>query len=243
MDADAQSQVDDPSAHVDLPSVDQSFSWRRSPLELSDRLGVRPSSVVSGVLAVVAVGFGGWWALRPPPPPVEETLPIVSDVSLATSSTTTQAPLILVVHVDGAVAHAGVHEVVAGSRVIDAVEAAGGLTTEADRSRINLAQLVADGQRVWVPSVGEDAPPAIVGPGVGVGGTTDAAGQSVGRVVSLSEASPAELESLPGIGPSLAAAIVEHREREGAFGRVDDLLAVSGIGPAKLDAIRDLVVP
>ena len=76
---------------------------------------------------------------------------------------------------------------------------------------------------------------------IGAGG--DDGGPAAGGLVSLSTAPPATLETLPGIGPSLAAAIVDHRDRDGPFGTVDDLLAVPGIGPAKLDALRELVVP
>ena len=218
--------------------LDDDFSWRRAPVLVADRLGVRPLSVVAGVVGIAAAGLGAWWALRPPPPPVEDSLPVVSEVAVV-PTTSTSVALVLVVHVDGAVARPGVHDVVAGSRVIDAVEAAGGLTTDADRSRINLAQPVADGQRIWVPAVGEDAPEAVVGgPPASTVGETGPAGS-----VALSTASASELESLPGIGLALAAAIVEHREREGPFERVDDLLDVAGIGPAKLDAIRDLVAP
>lgn len=224
----------------DLLELDDDFSWRRAPVVLADRLGVRPASVVVGLLGVVAAGFGAWWALRPPPPPVEDALPVVSAVPIVTSTTTT-VPLVLVVHVDGAVARPGVHDVVAGSRVIDAVQAAGGLTADADRSRINLAQAVADGQRIWVPAIGEEAPPAVVGGAADGGGGHGPA--SPGGPISVSTATAAELESLPGIGPSLAAAIIDHREREGPFVAVDDLLDVAGIGPAKLDAIRDLVEP
>ena len=214
------------------------FSWRRAPVMLADRLGVRPLSVVLGTIGVLAAGFGAWWALRPPPPPVEEVLPVVTEVAVI-PTTSTSVVSVLVVHVDGAVVRPGVHDVVAGSRVIDAVEAAGGLTGEADRSRVNLAQPVADGQRIWIPTVGEDAPAPVVG-----GPLAPASGEGTGDgPVSLSTANAAQLESLPGIGPALAAAILDHRDREGAFERVDDLLQVPGIGPAKLDALRDLVQP
>ena len=220
-------------------SFQPEFSWRRAPVLLADRLGVRPLGLIGGALAVIAAALGAWWALRPPPPPAEEVLPFVQDVSTPASTVAPAASGIVVVHVDGAVAHPGVHELHTGARVADAVDAAGGLDDDADRRAINLAQVVGDGQRIWVPTIGEDDPVAVV-----TGGDGAAAGDAeAGGLVSLSTASAAALEALPGIGPSLAAAIVEHRVREGSFESVDDLLAVTGIGPAKLDAIRDLVVP
>jgi len=215
------------------------FSWRRAPVLLADRLGLRPASVAIGAVGVLAVGLGAWWALRPPPPPVETVLPMVADVP-ALSSSTTSGPAVVVVHVDGAVVRPGVHEVTVGSRVIDAVEAAGGLGNNADRSRVNLAQQVADGQRIWIPLIGEAAPDVVTG-GAGTSGAF-ADGNTTGSIV-LSRASVAQLETLPGIGPALAAAIVEHRDREGSFRTVEDLLEVAGIGPVKLEAIRDLVRP
>ena len=120
----------------------------------------------------------------------------------------------------------------------DAIAAAGGLTTAADRRQLNLAQIVTDGQRIWVPVEGEEVD-VIVGLGTGGNGN----GAVTAGPVALSTAPPNVLETLPGIGPSLAAAIVEHRQREGPFVTIDALLAVPGIGPAKLDALRGLVTP
>jgi len=218
------------------------FSWRRAPTLLADRLGVRPVSLLGGLVAVAAAACGAWWALRPPPPPAEEVLPFVQAVApipaASDDARSATIPAVVIVHVDGAVFHPGIHELRAGARVADAIDAAGGLTFDADRHALNLAQVLGDDQRVWVPRIGEEIRTAVV-----TGGTGDAVGNTAGGPVSLSTATPAMLEGLPGIGPSLAAAIVDHRERKGGFDTVDGLLAVSGIGPAKLDALRDLVIP
>ncbi len=208
------------------------FEWRRLPVLLADRLGVRPATLLVGAIAVVGAGFGAWWALRPPPVAIEELVPSVDDVPLLIPSTTVRNTA--VVHVDGAVAHPGIHEVQLGSRVADAITAAGGMTENADRRQLNLAELVSDGQRIWVPVEGEDIP-AIGGAGALGAGTS---GSSSGAV-SINHASATDLQQLSGIGPSLAAAIVEFRERNGPFRSVDDLLSVPGIGPAKLAALRD----
>ncbi len=228
--------MDAPVPSADSPTIEPDFDWRRAPRLLADRLGVAPATVVMGLVGVIAAGVGAWWAFRPPAVPVEQVLPYVGDVVVSVPATTTAAPAPLVVHVDGAVLVPGVHEVVPGSRVIDVIQAAGGLGPDADRSRLNLALLVEDEQRVWVPRVGEDEP-SVVEP-TGGGGSGGSAAD--GATVDINRSSASELEALPGIGPSLAAAIVEHREREGAFGSVEELLDVAGIGPAKLEQLRPM---
>lgn len=214
---------------------------------MGDRLGVSPFALVVGIAAVAIAGVGGWWALRPPPPPApDDVLPRVVDgagPTVTVSPSTTEATVaVVVVHVDGAVAVPGVHELWPGARVDDAIAAAGGLTGAADRERLNLAAPVADGQRVWVPRHGEEEPPVVV-PG---GGGSTAAGEVAGPAavlgpIDLNTADVAMLETLPGVGPSIAAAIVRHRETEGRFERVDDLLDVAGIGPSRLAQLEGLV--
>ena len=159
----------------------------------------------------------------------------------------------LVVHVDGAVARPGVVTVPAGSRVSDAVEAAGGVTTAADTRLVNLARLLVDGELVVVPLPGEEVPvvAGAVAPGPAggpmTGGTATGGGvggaprSGPGAPVDLNAADAAALDALPGIGPVLAERIVAHREEVGPFGSVDDLESVSGIGPSVLTAVRDLV--
>ena len=163
----------------------------------------------------------------------------------------------IVVHVAGAVSTPGVVELPASSRVVDAVHAAGGLRADADPDRVNLAAPLADGHRVVIPVIGQPAPTELVAPGAGsapagaggtgTGGTgsgstgSGAAGEPGGAVIDLNSADAALLDELPGVGPSTAAAIIAHREKEGPFTSVDGLLDVRGIGEAKLEALRDLV--
>ena len=212
-----------------------------SPGTLADRLGVSAAAVVLGALGVVAAAVGGWWALRPPAgPDPAEVLPMAGSVPIPTPappSSPAPEPARIVVDVVGAVVRPGVHELPAGSRVTDAIDAAGGFTAGADRIRLNLAQPVADGSRVWVPAVGESTGPDLV-PVIGGSGGAEGDRGPGSATVDINTADAASLESLPGIGPSLAAAIVEHRQRHGPFATVDDLIDVSGIGPAKLEQIR-----
>jgi competence protein ComEA len=209
-------------------------------ITLSDRLGVAPSSILAGVLAVAAAAGAAWWALRAPdPPPVESILPAAGTVTVATPAPSTTAAPRLLVHIEGEVARPGVHELADGARVMDAVAAAGGLTDDADRERINLAARVSDGERLWLPAVGEAEPGVVASAG---GGDRGPEGESDGGPIDINAADESDLEQLPGIGPALAAAIVGHRNDHGPFRSVDDLLDVSGIGPAKLEQLRDLVV-
>ena len=224
-----------------MPSEIEPPELSPGPLEsLSDRMGASPASIVGTALAVVAAAAAAWWALRAPdPPPVESVLPVAGTVEVAIPPPTTTEPPPVVVHVDGEVARPGVHELAPGARVVDAVEVAGGLTDDADRARVNLAAPVRDGERLWIPAVGDEEPRVVAGEGDATR-SGDADGPLAGPV-DLNLAAAAELEQLPGIGPSLAAAIVDHRQRDGPFSSVDGLLAVSGIGPAKLAGLRDLV--
>lgn len=150
----------------------------------------------------------------------------------ATSTPAPATPATVLVHVLGAVARPGLYELAEGDRVVDAVAAAGGFTAEADQAALNLAQVLADAQQVQVPRVGEapPAPPAGAAPGAAAGG-----------LVNLNTADLAALDTLPRVGPSTAQKILDWRESNGPFASVDDLLAVSGIGEATLEGLRDLV--
>lgn len=156
----------------------------------------------------------------------------------------------IVVHVAGAVEQPGVVELKPGARVFQAIGAAGGALAEADLDRINLAALLVDGERLWVPVVGEDQQPALVitdrpaapfdiAPSDGVLAEMPAPSDSV---LDLNRASQTQFETLPGIGPALAKAIVMTRAARGPFFSIDELVEVDGIGPAKLEQLRSLVV-
>jgi competence protein ComEA len=140
--------------------------------------------------------------------------------------------LALVVDVAGAVRRPGLVRLPRGARVADAVARAGGLTRRAERSGVNLAALVSDGEQVLVPERGAAATAA------GGGGTAGAAGP-----VSLSSATAEQLDTLPGIGPVTAQKIVSYREQHGSFTSVDGLDAIPGIGPARISELQGLVVP
>ncbi|MGO1675115.1 MAG: helix-hairpin-helix domain-containing protein [Brevibacterium aurantiacum] len=181
----------------------------------------------------------------------------------------------VIVHVTGAVQSPSVVILAPGARVQDAVEAAGGLKSEADAEAINLARVLQDGEQIHIPMRGEDPGPgasdadsagtnaaggAEQGAGGGAGqdggsgsagssGTSDSAGASgsasadpnSGTAVNLNTADLTTLETLPGVGPVTAEAIIAYREEQ-PFATVDDLLLVPGIGPKTFESLKDLVI-
>jgi len=185
------------------------------------RLMNRAQGAAGLALVLVAVAAGMWWGAAQPeaaPQPAAPT-PITdltaSDLSLIT------------VHVAGLVSRPGLVELPDGSRVADAVAAAGGVLPGARVELINLASPLVDGQQVVVPGPGEDS-------------AAVAAGRPDGKI-HLNLATAAELDSLPGVGPVIAERIVSFREENGPFDSVEDLLDVPGIGEAKLADLRDRV--
>ena len=138
-------------------------------------------------------------------------------------------PSPLRIHIAGAVLQPGVVELPAEAIVADAIQAAGGALPGANLHALNLAAVVEDGQRIEVPAEGTGVP------------TEASPGSAPAGLLDLNRATPAELERLPGIGPSLASAIVQYREDNGPFLSVDELLSVPGIGPTRISQLRDLV--
>ncbi len=164
------------------------------------------------------------------------------DPATATAESTTTQPD-LVVHVAGAVARPGIVRVEPGARIADAVRAAGGALADADLDRLNLAAPVADGMQVRVPVEGEPttSPTGIAAPPpAATGGPPGELSGPVGAgPIDLNQADAAALETLHGIGPALAAAIIGWRTDNGPFASVEQLLEVPGIGPATLDGLAD----
>jgi competence protein ComEA len=143
------------------------------------------------------------------------------------------AAKLVVVDVAGDVRRPGLHAVPAGSRVEDAIVAAGGATRKAQLDAVNLAAPVADGEQIVVPGSGAG----------GVAAASSPAGSSPSAPLDLNSATLEQLEALPGIGPVTAQKILDYRQRHGAFHAVSELEGVPGIGPAHLAQLKGLVIP
>jgi competence protein ComEA len=173
-------------------------------------IGVLIGLVLGGVLWIVARSpRGNSVALLPPPTPA----PLVVDVA-------------------GAVPRPGVYELPTGSRVKDAVDAAGGFLAEADRTGLNLAAPLEDGQQLQIPFLAGAEP-------VGASRVEESAALDL---IDINTADAETLATLPGIGPTLAQRIIEYRETYGDFYYIEDIMSVSGIGPDTFENIKDLIM-
>lgn len=186
---------------------------------------------VAAALLLLAAGYRMLGNRSPDPPPVAIEKP-------AGPTTPRHRAARAYVHVAGAVRRPGLYRVREGARVGAALELAGGPTGKADLAGTNLAARVQDGQQILVPVRGA-APAPVAATGTGTG--TDTA-QPAGPL-SLANATQPQLEELDGIGPTLAARILEYRDSHGGFRSVEELGEVDGIGEVRLEALRQAVQP
>lgn len=213
-----------------------------------DRLS-RPQLAAYAAIAVAVLVLGGRWLMghgagSPAPAGASSSFARDAEPPPTASSAAADEPRVespsraAVVHVAGAVRHPGVYRLAAGARVRDAVRRAGGAARRGDVNAINLAAQVQDGVQIVVPRR------------VPAGGAAAAAGPSSPEdpsavptaPINLNTATAEQLETLDGVGPATAAKILEYRRAHGGFRTIDDLGQVSGIGPKRLEAIRDRVV-
>ncbi|MFR2533943.1 MAG: helix-hairpin-helix domain-containing protein [Clostridia bacterium] len=152
------------------------------------------------------------------------------------------------VHIMGQVQNQGIVNLKEGARVIDAVEAAGGMTNQADMSKINLAYVLEDGQKIYIPSMEEKEKEVYIskenGDNVITGGkhvTNNAQSKEGKLMVNINTANQSELEQLPGIGAAIASRIIAYRNENGNFKSIEDVKNVSGIGNAKFNNIKEYI--
>jgi competence protein ComEA len=139
----------------------------------------------------------------------------------------------IIVYITGAVPRPGVYALPQGARVQDVISASGGFLAEAEKSQINLAALLEDGEKLDIPYI-EGGSPILATPGPTVAAVTT-------ELININTASVADLDSLPGIGPTTAQKIVTYREQNGPFVNPEDIINVSGIGPGTYERIKDLI--
>lgn len=146
----------------------------------------------------------------------------------------------IILHIVGAVKNPGIVKIREGSRIVDVIEAAGGIREEADTSKINLAYVVEDGQKIFIPSITDEITEETEY-------VTSESGDNIiidnnegeNVMVNINKATQTELETLPGIGPAMALRIIEHRDENGNFENIEDIKNVKGIGDAKYENIKN----
>ncbi|MCY0944386.1 helix-hairpin-helix domain-containing protein [Streptomyces antarcticus] len=225
----------------------------RLPVWFQARCGVEPRTVGAvAIVLVVAVGFAGqqYWSARPQPvtapaviAPAPAPVPVSALAPVAASPGGPAPPggARIVVDVGGKVREPGVRRLPAGSRVEDALAAAGGVRPGTDTTGLNRARVLVDGEQVLVGVPAQPQPqpqpPALALPGGGGGG-----GPTAGPL-SLGSATVEQLDGLPGVGPVLARHIVDFRTARGGFRSVEELRQVNGIGERRFADLRRLVRP
>ena len=184
------------------------------------------------LLSLVVLGGMFFFLRRPEPEPITILPPEPTATPLPTST-----PQPLCVYVSGAVAHPDVYELPYDSLVKDAVEAAGGPTSEADLDRINLARPVHDEEQIYVPHKGEESPPVSPPSGPSLPSPSS---QRDGKV-NINTATAEQLSTLPGIGPTRAQCIIDYRTTNGPFRSIEDIKKVTGIGDATFEKLKDKI--
>jgi len=223
--------------HFEVPERTRELLTRAGLGGLSDAAIIALASAAAVVLVAAAWRF---W-----PGPAGTALEVIPAEEIATSvvaSETTEPTVAeIVVHVVGAVKNPGVYTLPAGSRAEDAIEAAGGQGADAAADAINLARVLQDGEQLVLPTKEQVASGQNAGgAGGGTAGSGGAGGATAGKV-DLNRATVADLDTLPGVGPSTAQKIVDDRTKNGPFKKIEDLMRVTGIGQKKFESLKDLV--
>ena len=169
---------------------------------------------------------------------------VLVENSKITQETNKNEEELIVIHITGSVKTPGIVKLKEGSRIEDAIQAAGGLTEDADISKVNLAYILEDGTKLKIPSSvdiegleNED----VLSKNSGEGILENDEENKTTSTININRATQADLESLPGIGPSLASKIISYREQNGKFAKQEDIKNVSGIGDSKYQKIKDYI--
>ena len=215
-------------------------TWRERLEELAGRrrdVWLVGALIVVAVLAAVALKSRSAGPRVAPPAGAPEVAAPVAAVPASPLTPPPTSGSTILVHVAGAVRRPGLYEMPAGSRIADAIDLARGPKPTADLNALNLAEPLADGQKIDVPRRGEEVEVAAPTTSLPSGG----ASPLTCAVIDLNTADKVALETIPRMGPVTAQAIIAYRTEVGAFESIDQLLEVSGIGPATLESMRPYV--
>lgn len=211
-----------------------------------DNLSLKQKRIVGIVLIIFIIGIVYYIynnVFKTESLEVEESIMIQNNNTSVNTSVSDKPANKIVIHITGAVKTPGIVKLNEGDRIEDAINAAGGLTEEADISKVNLAYVLEDGIKLIIPSSYDfeveenDIISSDSGKDVIVNETTS----STNNMVNINKASEIEIETLPGIGPSLAMKIVSYREENGKFNTIEDIKNVSGIGENKYENIKNYI--
>lgn len=204
-------------------------------------LNLKQKIIIALVILLIIVGVGIYFLL-------ENNNKVEYDINDFISSENSEANSgeTIIVHVAGEVKKPGIIELPEGARIVDAIEVAGGATKNANLEEVNLAYVLSDGQKIYIPNknekdISQNKEYITVGSGNNVIIQDKVTGEK-NQKVNINDAKQEELEELPGIGPSIAKKIIEYREQNGKFTSIDELQEVKGIGESKYENIKEYVM-
>ena len=209
-----------------------------------DNLTKKQKIIVIAIAGIVAIGIMYFIYKNQ----VKEDINIENEIlvnNVSTNENNTNDDIVII-HITGSVKNPGIVKLKEGSRIEDAIEAAGGLTENADITKVNLAYVVEDGTKIKIPSASEedigdeDIIDSKSGDNIIIEENTISSNNST-QTININKATEKEFETLPGIGPSLASKIIEYRNQNGKFGSIEDIKNVNGIGDNKYEKIKDLI--
>ena len=210
-----------------------------------DNLTKKQKIIVIAIAGIVAIGIMYFIYNKNQ---VKEDINIENEIlvnNVSTNENNTNDDIVII-HITGSVKNPGIVKLKEGSRIEDAIESAGGLTENADITKVNLAYVVEDGTKIKIPSASEedigdeDIIDSKSGDNIIIEENTLSSNNST-QTININKATEKEFETLPGIGPSLASKIIEYRNQNGKFESIEDIKNVNGIGDNKYEKIKDLI--
>ncbi len=198
--------------------------------------------IILGIIGVIMLIFIGGYIVKKTDIDNYTELEIVEDNIIENNKESEIEEVVdkkIIVHITGAIENEGIIEIEKDARIADVIDEAGGITENADLSKVNLAYLVKDGQKIYIPNINDEEKEKNVIEDAGEGVIVE--GEQLTEKVNINTAKQTELETLSGIGPSTALRIINYREENGSFEKIEDLKNVPGIGDAKFENIKESI--